>query len=142
MRIRNLMGRSAGLVEELSEDAGQSMLDSGQGELVPQEGAEDAVAVVEVEEAQVVVEDAEADETEAGDDEADAGDAEGEGSPLESWTTAELEDLGDEYGIEASDIEGTGAGGNVVKADWVRVLDARMAKADEEEEAEGSEAEG
>ncbi len=133
MRIRITQGRAAGSVEEMSEDAGQAALDTGYGELAPQEGAEDAVAVVEVEEAQVVVEDAEADETDAGGD---------QDSALASWTTAELEDLGDEYGIEAKDIEGTGAGGNVVKADWVRVLDARMAEADEEEEAEGSEAEG
>tara|TARA_Y100000310_G_scaffold309531_1_gene353717 strand:+ start:4328 stop:4645 length:318 start_codon:yes stop_codon:yes gene_type:complete len=105
----------------MDEVTGQNMLDSGQGELVAQEAAEAAETVVVDEGAPVVVED-------------------DEGSALGSWTVPELEDMGDEYGIEAKDIEGTGAGGKVVKADWVRVLDARMAEADDEDE--GSEAGG
>lgn len=154
MRIRNLQGRSAGLVEDMDETTGQSMLDSGQGELVAQEAVEAVETVAEVAKAAAAaveaVEAAKAAEAvrvsegllvvvaDYDDDETGTGDT--DDSPLASWTTAELEDLGDEYNIEATDIEGTGSGGNVVKADWVRVLEARMAEDDGEDE--GSEAEG
>ena len=37
-------------------------------------------------------------------------------------TVADLKALADERGIAESDIEGSGASGNVVKADWVRAL--------------------
>ena len=43
---------------------------------------------------------------------------------LDALTVAELEDVGDGYGIEAKHIEGTGARGRVVRADWLRVLTA------------------
>jgi len=41
---------------------------------------------------------------------------------LEKMTVADLKKLAGERGISEGDIEGSGAGGNVVKADWVRVL--------------------
>jgi len=41
---------------------------------------------------------------------------------LGKMTVADLKKLADERGISEGDIEGSGAGGNVVKADWVRVL--------------------
>ena len=37
----------------------------------------------------------------------------------EALTTAQLEDLGDGYGIEEGDVGGTGSNGNVLKADWI-----------------------
>jgi large subunit ribosomal protein L20 len=40
---------------------------------------------------------------------------------LEAMTVAELQELAGEHGIAESDVEGSGASGNVVKADWVRV---------------------
>jgi large subunit ribosomal protein L20 len=43
-------------------------------------------------------------------------------SELQSMTVADLKKLADERGIAESDIEGTGASGNVVKADWVKAL--------------------
>lgn len=39
---------------------------------------------------------------------------------LEAMTVAELQELAGRHGIEESDLEGTGASGGVVKADWVR----------------------
>ena len=42
---------------------------------------------------------------------------------LADLTANELEALGDERGIEAKDIEGTGTRGRVLKADWLRVLE-------------------
>lgn len=41
---------------------------------------------------------------------------------LEDMTVAELEDRADSLDIDAEDIEGSGADGNVVKADWIRVI--------------------
>jgi len=41
---------------------------------------------------------------------------------LEKMTVADLKKLAEERGIAESDIEGSGANGNVVKADWVRTL--------------------
>lgn len=41
---------------------------------------------------------------------------------LEKMTVADLKKLADERGISEGDIEGSGASGNVVKADWVRAL--------------------
>jgi large subunit ribosomal protein L20 len=43
-------------------------------------------------------------------------------SDLEGMTVPELKKLADERGISESDVEGTGANGNVVKADWVKAL--------------------
>jgi len=43
-------------------------------------------------------------------------------SELEAMTVADLKALADERGIAESDIEGSGASGNVVKADWVSAL--------------------
>jgi large subunit ribosomal protein L20 len=43
-------------------------------------------------------------------------------SELQSMTVAELKELAAKRGIAESDIEGTGASGNVVKADWVNAL--------------------
>ena len=43
---------------------------------------------------------------------------------LDTFTVAQLEDMGDVHGSEAVDIDGTGADGGVLKADWVRVLEA------------------
>jgi large subunit ribosomal protein L20 len=40
---------------------------------------------------------------------------------LEAMTVAELQELAGAHGIAESDVEGSGASGNVVKADWVRV---------------------
>lgn len=37
-------------------------------------------------------------------------------------TSSQLEDLADGYDIEASNIEGSGSGGNVLKADWIRAI--------------------
>jgi len=41
---------------------------------------------------------------------------------LEAMTVAELQELAGAHGIAESDVEGSGAGGNVVKADWIRAL--------------------
>lgn len=41
---------------------------------------------------------------------------------LEALTVAELEELAEKRGIAKGDVEGSGASGNVIKADWVRVL--------------------
>lgn len=50
------------------------------------------------------------------------------GGEWDALTLAQLEDLGDGYGIEASDIEGSGSGGNVLKRDWIgRIREARGA---------------
>jgi large subunit ribosomal protein L20 len=43
-------------------------------------------------------------------------------SELKAMTVADLKKLADERGIAEGDIEGTGASGNVVKADWVKAL--------------------
>ncbi len=43
-------------------------------------------------------------------------------SELEKMTVADLKKLAQERGIAEGDVEGSGAGGNVVKADWVRAL--------------------
>ena len=45
---------------------------------------------------------------------------------LASLTVAELEDVGDDHGIEAKDIKGTGGRGRVVRADWLRALAAHV----------------
>ena len=50
---------------------------------------------------------------------------------LNTLTVAQLEDIGDLHNIEAKDIDGTGSGGGVLKADWVRVLEAVGDAADE-----------
>jgi pyruvate/2-oxoglutarate dehydrogenase complex dihydrolipoamide acyltransferase (E2) component len=39
-----------------------------------------------------------------------------------SLTSPQLEVLADGYEIEASNIEGSGSGGNVLKADWIRAI--------------------
>lgn len=50
----------------------------------------------------------------------------GHSTSLSDLTVSELQDLADEHGIDEDDIEGTGSGGQVVKADWIRTLeDAR-----------------
>lgn len=41
---------------------------------------------------------------------------------LEKMTVSDLKKLADERGLAESDVEGSGANGNVVKADWVRAL--------------------
>lgn len=41
---------------------------------------------------------------------------------LEALTVPELEELAEKRGIDKGDVEGSGASGNVIKADWVRVL--------------------
>jgi large subunit ribosomal protein L20 len=41
---------------------------------------------------------------------------------LEAMTVSELEKLAERRGIAKGDVEGSGAGGNVVKADWIRAL--------------------
>lgn len=41
---------------------------------------------------------------------------------LADLTVAELEDVGDDHGIDAKDIEGSGTRGRVVRADWLRAL--------------------
>lgn len=41
---------------------------------------------------------------------------------LEALTVPELKELAEARGISEGDVEGSGANGNVVKADWVRVL--------------------
>lgn len=41
---------------------------------------------------------------------------------LEKMTVADLKKLASERGISEGDVEGSGASGNVVKADWVRAL--------------------
>lgn len=48
---------------------------------------------------------------------------------LNTFTVAQLEDMGDVHNIEAVDIDGTGADGGVVKADWVRVLEVATGRA-------------
>lgn len=45
-----------------------------------------------------------------------------EATDLEDLTVADLEDRADKLGLDAEDIEGTGADGNVVKADWIRAI--------------------
>jgi hypothetical protein len=41
---------------------------------------------------------------------------------LEALTVSELEKLAEKRGIARGDVEGSGASGNVVKADWIRAL--------------------
>jgi large subunit ribosomal protein L20 len=43
-------------------------------------------------------------------------------SELQSMTVPELKKLAGERGISESDVEGSGANGNVIKADWVKAL--------------------
>lgn len=52
-----------------------------------------------------------------------AHDAGGAPKPDVSWTDAAKE-LADEYGIDIATVEGSGAGGNVTKADVQAVVDA------------------
>ena len=122
MRIRIVQGRAAGQVEECDEATAQSMVDSGYAELEP--SGDDRGGVGRGGGAGAT-EGAKAAETATRGSRRDPGS--GVSTNLASCTIAALEDLGDEYGIEAADIDGTGAGGNVVKADWVRVLSARVA---------------
>lgn len=46
--------------------------------------------------------------------------------PLAKHTLAELEDLGDALDLQFKDLDGTGAGGKVVKQDWLDAIQARM----------------
>ena len=154
MLVRILQGEAKGIVEDHDEVTGQSLIDTGFGEAVTMvEGVPEMVPAPELEEgdeadAQQAADDGAEEASEGappqGDDEDEdekadggAGEAEADDEEAAEWheglTVAELEDIGDQYHIEAKDIEGTGAGGGVVRDDWVRVIDAKLEEDDEAE---------
>ncbi len=123
---------AAEVASQAASDAAEAAVDAAAKAEVDASEAADAAEVAKV--------DADAAEAEA---EAEGdGDGEEEADWHKGLSVAELEDMGDEYDIEASGIEGTGKGGNVVRDDWVRVLDAAMdASIAEGEAAEAEESE-
>ena len=105
MRVKILMGPGAGLYEEHAQPVAESLIDSGFAE-----------AASEVERAVVGMETPEAPRALS--------------LPTPSrMTIAALEDEGDSYGVNERDLMPTGAGGRIVKADWVaRITTARPAR--------------
>ena len=105
MRIKMLMGPLAGLTVDYELPVAESLVDTGFAEVVPV--VERAVIRMETPEAPRAL-----------------------SLPAPSrMTLAALEDEGDAYGVNETDLEGTGAGGRIVKANWVaRIAAEREAR--------------
>lgn len=114
-----------GTIVEIEDVEARSLIKRG---LVRQPSEEDVIRTRRIMQQQ---RDAERTEASRGGDEG--------GKSLSSLTREELEARATELGIDLESIKGTGQGGNVVKADLVRAIEAAEAEGDGGDEGDESE---